>query len=125
MQGPASSSDASARLPAHSMPMHVCTSWLPATQGYDATSHFETEIHDVMDLYRRITGGQSIRLFLLSRRACFCSSCWTWRSRASASLADSSKLSLIHRMLCLCAVCAGKPLDLEKEDLRKRQESQQ
>lgn len=25
-------------------------------QGYDATSHFETEIHDVMDLYRRITG---------------------------------------------------------------------
>lgn len=27
-----------------------------APQGYDATSHFETEIHDVMDLYRRITG---------------------------------------------------------------------
>ncbi|PRW44504.1 Rab GDP dissociation inhibitor [Chlorella sorokiniana] len=43
------------------------------SKGYDATSHFETEIHDVMDLYRRIT---------------------------------------------------GKPLDLDKEDLRKRQESQ-
>lgn len=25
-------------------------------QGYDATSHFETEIQDVMDMYRRITG---------------------------------------------------------------------
>lgn len=43
------------------------------SKGYDATSHFETEINDVLDLYRRIT---------------------------------------------------GKPLDLEKEDLRKAQEQE-
>ena len=27
------------------------------SKGYDATSHFETEINDVLDMYRRITGG--------------------------------------------------------------------
>lgn len=42
------------------------------SKGYDATSHFETEIYDVLDMYQRIT---------------------------------------------------GRPLDLEKEDLRKRQEA--
>ncbi|GAB4814512.1 hypothetical protein N2152v2_001558 [Parachlorella kessleri] len=42
------------------------------SKGYDATSHFETEINDVLSMYQRIT---------------------------------------------------GRPLDLEKEDLRKRQES--
>lgn len=26
------------------------------SKGYDATSHFETEIADVLDMYRRITG---------------------------------------------------------------------
>ena len=26
------------------------------SKGYDATSHFETEIDDVLDMYRRITG---------------------------------------------------------------------
>lgn len=26
------------------------------SKGYDATSHFETEIEDVLDMYRRITG---------------------------------------------------------------------
>lgn len=43
------------------------------SKGYDATSHFETEIDDVLDLYRRIT---------------------------------------------------GKPLDLEKEDLKRAQEQE-
>ena len=42
------------------------------SKGYDATSHFETEIEDVLDMYHRIT---------------------------------------------------GKPLDLDKEDLRKAQEA--
>lgn len=28
----------------------------PTWQGYDATSHFESEMLDVMDMYRRITG---------------------------------------------------------------------
>lgn len=28
------------------------------SRGYDATSHFETEIEDVLDLYLRITGKQ-------------------------------------------------------------------
>jgi hypothetical protein len=27
------------------------------SRGYDATSHFETEINDVLDMYQRITGG--------------------------------------------------------------------
>lgn len=27
------------------------------SKGYDATSHFETEINDVLDMYQRITGG--------------------------------------------------------------------
>lgn len=27
-----------------------------AAAGYDATSHFETVVDDVMDLYQRITG---------------------------------------------------------------------
>ena len=27
-----------------------------AMQGYDATSHFETTVDDVLDLYTRITG---------------------------------------------------------------------
>lgn len=26
------------------------------SKGYDATSHFETEIDDVLDMYERITG---------------------------------------------------------------------
>lgn len=26
------------------------------SKGYDATSHFETEIEDVLDIYQRITG---------------------------------------------------------------------
>ena len=39
-------------------------------QGYDATSHFETEIHDVLDMYRRITGGRTAALYCLY---CICS----------------------------------------------------
>lgn len=48
-----------------------CRDKIYISKGYDATSHFESEIDDVLDMYERIT---------------------------------------------------GKPLDLEKEDLAKRQE---
>ena len=39
----------------HSPPMRHARRLL--LQGYDATSHFETEIADVLDMYQRITGG--------------------------------------------------------------------
>lgn len=29
---------------------------MPPGAGYDATSHFETTVEDVLDLYQRITG---------------------------------------------------------------------
>lgn len=47
------------------------------SKGYDATSHFETEINDVLDMYRRITGeriigiqrlGESLRSLMQVRK---------------------------------------------------------
>ena len=88
---------------------------LPAAlQGYDATSHFETEIHDVLDMYRRITGGCTACTAVPGAHV-YMLPCVRWLARVPAPSA------------CCCSHCwrpAGKPLDLEKEDLRKRQEAQ-
>jgi hypothetical protein len=59
--------------PSPLLPSPFCSDGCFISTTYDATSHFETEIEDVLSMYRRIT---------------------------------------------------GKELDLEKEDLRKRQEAQ-
>jgi Rab GDP dissociation inhibitor len=29
------------------------------SKGYDPTTHFETTVDDVLDMYKRITGGQA------------------------------------------------------------------
>lgn len=34
----------------------VCRDKIFISKGYDATSHFESEIDDVLDMYERITG---------------------------------------------------------------------
>ncbi len=48
-------SDRSSRLSSHS-PTHFDSDKAFISKGYDATSHFETEIADVLSLYERITG---------------------------------------------------------------------
>ena len=30
------------------------------SKGYDATTHFETTVEDVLDMYKRITGGSEV-----------------------------------------------------------------
>lgn len=80
----------------------------PWVQGYDATSHFETEIHDVLDLYQRITGRWP------ALKAVVPLSSW-WGCGSDER---------VPRVACAHPPPAGKPLDLEKEDLGKRQEAQ-
>ena len=45
-----------ALLSAHHPPRHFHSDKAFISKGYDATSHFETEIADVLSLYERITG---------------------------------------------------------------------
>ena len=112
----------------------------PRAQGYDATSHFETEIHDVLDLYRRITGGRCC-----SRVGCAAlrwgaargdvewslpclqpvwpqaRGCLPPAPLAPCPLQSTRLLRRLGPPIPTC--CPGKPLDLDKEDLRKRQEA--
>lgn len=44
-----------AAAPLHSLPA-PCSDGCYISKGYDATTHFETTVDDVLDMYKRITG---------------------------------------------------------------------
>ena len=64
------------------------------SRGYDATSHFETEIEDVLDMYMRITGAGA-----LSFRA------WRPGPTCPGPPAAAAPLPLLCVMCVLCVMC--------------------